>query len=274
MRSIAAGDFYVLDCVVRNPKVTQERAVMKILAARLAVTKAAVLTSLLWFAVQGCGIPFGAGVKSVPVQDVDRHGTSLARLHSLERGDKEDVLVAILGEPADRRPSCVPGQVIWRYPIRAWNKMLGRPEVVLAVLLRINFDRSGVLTDWGFVDPLTGRSLVVRETLEEASRWFQSLSLPPVPPYIELHKALVRGQTTQDDVERVRGQWQPDLFCGNGGPVPVVSKRITQSDTIWDWYVDRPSPLFVPPHYLVASFDDTGALIVWHFEGTYPGGRK
>ena len=60
--------------------VTQNRGAMKILAARPAITGAAVLTSFLWFAIQGCGIPFGVGVKNVPVQEVDRHGTSLARL--------------------------------------------------------------------------------------------------------------------------------------------------------------------------------------------------
>jgi hypothetical protein len=56
--------------------------------------------------------------------------------------------------------------------------------------------------------------------------------------------------------------------------VPVVSKRTTDSGSVWDWYADRPSPLFVPPHYLVASFDDRDALIAWHFEQTYPGGRN
>jgi hypothetical protein len=91
---------------------------------------------------------------------------------------------------------------------------------------------------------------------------------------VKLDEVLIRGRTTQLDVERILGQWRPDLLCGNGGPVPVVRKRTTDSGSVWDWYADRPSPLFVPPRYLVASFDDRGALIVWHFERTYPGGRK
>ncbi len=148
--------------------------------------------------------------------------------------------------------------------------------IVPAVLLRTEFDGSGVLTDWGFVDPLTGRSLPVVETSDEASRWFRSLSSapPPIPLQVKLDETLTRGRTTQLDVERLLGQWQPDLHCGNGGPVPMVTKRTVGSGSVWDWDVDRPSPLFVPPGYLVATFDDTGALRVWHLEQTYPGGRK
>jgi hypothetical protein len=34
-----------------------------------------------------------------------------------------------------------------------------------------------------------------------------------------------------------------------------------------------PFLVFGAPRYLVASFDDSGALIVWNFEQTYSGGR-
>jgi hypothetical protein len=91
---------------------------------------------------------------------------------------------------------------------------------------------------------------------------------------VELEESLIRGRTTQLDVERILGQWRPDLLCGRGGPVPVVRKLRADAGSVWDWYADRPSPLFVPPSYLVATFDPTDALIVWHFEQTYPGGRK
>jgi hypothetical protein len=97
---------------------------------------------------------------------------------------------------------------------------------------------------------------------------------PPIPPLVKLEEVLIRGRTTQLDVERTLGQWRPDLHCGNGGPAPVVKKTTTDSGSIWDWYADRPSPLFVPPRYLVASFDDSGTLVVWHFERAYPGGKK
>ncbi len=239
------------------------------------IRETVVLALLVCLGMLGCVAPWSMGVKPVPVEDIDAHGISLAQTQKLKSGDRAESVVLLLGEPADRRPSCVPGKAEWRYPIRAWNDMVSSREIVLAVLLRINFDASETLTDWGFVDPSTGRSLPVTETWDDASRWFASLAAapPPIPPRIKLDETLIRGRTTQADVERVLGQWRPDLYCSNGGPAPVVRKTTIDSGSVWDWYVDRPSPLFVPPHYLVASFDDNGALRVVHFEQTYPGGR-
>lgn len=212
----------------------------------------------------------------MPVAEVDARGISLDSVQSLARGDRAESVVRLLGEPTDRRPSCVPGEIAWRYAIRAWNDVAESREIVPAVLLRLRFDGSGTLADRGFVDAPTGRSLPVLETPDEASRWFRSLSHapPPIPPLVELEKTLIRGKTTRLDVERTLGQWRPDLHCGNGGPAPVVRKTSVDSGEVWDWYADRPSPLFLPPRYLVASFDERGALIGTHFERTYPGARK
>jgi hypothetical protein len=250
---------------------------MAMSSAHPPIRKSVLLASVVCFAVQGCGALLWSDVKPVPVEEVDAHGISLDRVQKLGRGDRAESVILVLGEPADRQPSCVPGgEVIWRYPIRAWNDVANRREVVPAVLLRISFDASDTLTDWGFIDSPTGRSLPVLETSDEASRWFQSLSHapPPIPPRVKLDEILIRGRTTRLDVERILGQWRPDLHCGYGGPVPVVRKMKADSGSVWDWYADRPSPLFVPPRYLVATFDGTGALIVWHFAQTYPGGRK
>lgn len=240
------------------------------------IRKSVVLASVVYLGIQGCGVLLLPNVKPVPVEDVDAGGISLDRAQALRGGERAESVVRVLGEPADRRPSCVPGEVVWRYPIRAWNDMAKRRAIVPAVLLRISFDGSDILTDWGFVDSRTGRALPVLEAPDDASRWFESLSHapPPIPPRVKLDEVLIRGRTTKLEVERILGQWQPDLHCGYGGPAPVVSKMTTDAGLVWDWYADRPSPLFVPPRYLVASFDVTGVLIVWHFEQTYPGGRK
>jgi hypothetical protein len=248
---------------------------MKMSSADRSIWRFVVLASVVCFVNQGCRIPL-SNVKPVPVQEVDAHGISLTRVQELRCGDRAESVAAVLGDPADRQPSCVPGEVIWRYPIRAWNDMSNSRKIVPAVLLRVGFDGSRTLTDWGFVDSFTGRPLAVRETSDDAFRWFQTLSHAPlpIPQRVELDRTLIRGQTTEIDVERMLGQWKPDLHCGNGGPVPVVKKTQTDSGSVWDWYVDRPSPLFIPPRYLVASFDDAGALIVWHLEQTYPGSRK
>lgn len=230
-------------------------------------------TSLI---IQGCAIILSPNIKTVPVEEADQHGIPLDRARSLHQGDGARLVVSVLGEPADEQKSCVLDGIIWRYPIRAWNDKGDRPVIVPAVRLRARFDTAGTLIDWGFVDSLTGHPLPVRESLEGAHGWFQSLmhAPPPFPPLIDLSRMLISGQTTQQNIESTLGQWHPDLYCGNGGPVPVVKKTFTESGSEWDWYVDRPSPLFVPPHYLVVSFDKHGSLIGMHFEGTYPGGRK
>lgn len=234
------------------------------------------LATAATLASQGCGSARSPSVRPVPVAGIDQQGASLDRARQLVRGTGETAVMFELGQPADRVPSCLPGEVVWRYPIRAWSAMAVSRKIVPAVFLRMTFDPAGTLTDWRFVDPLTGRQLPVVEEPAEAARWFESLSRSPapIPPRIELQETLVRGRTTQHDVEGTLGRWQPDLHCGNGGAAPLVRKENTDSGAVWDWYADRPSPLFIPPHYLVASFAQAGTLIVWHFEQTYPGGRK
>lgn len=246
-------------------------------AAHPPAWKAIFLASGLPFlVVQGCSVLMRSSVKVVPVKDVDQHGISLDRARSLHQGDGVDAVAAVFGEPVDQQPSCVLNGVVWRYPIRAWNDMANRREIVPATRLRTRFDASGTLVDWGFIDGRAEHALLVDEEAEDAYRWFHSLSLAPspTPPLIDLNKTLVRGQTTQAEVEQALGQWHPDIHCGNGGHVPVVTKMIAESGSTWDWYVDRPSPLFVPPHYLIVSYDKHRALIGWHLERTYPGGRK
>jgi len=212
----------------------------------------------------------------VPIEETDQHGIGLDRARSLHQGDREDLVAAVFGEPSDKQRSCVLDGLVWRYPIRAWSDMAKRREIVPAIRLRARFDGSGTLIDWGFVDSLAEHALGVREPADDAYRWFQSLSQapPPIPPRIDLKETLIRGKTTQHEVEQALGQWHPNIHCGNGGPVPVVAKTISESGSVWDWYVDRPSTLFVPPHYLVVSYDKQGSLIGWHLEATYPGGRK
>lgn len=233
-------------------------------------------SAIAMFIILGGKFLMASSIRVVPNEDIDRDSTSLDHARTLRKGDGKDAVVAIFGEPADKRRSCVLDGIVWRYPIRAWNDMANRSVIVPAIRLRTRFDAFGTLIDWGFIGARSEYTLPVRETIADAYRWFQLLSQAPqpIPPLIDLNKTLIRGETTQQEVERVLGQWHPDIYCGNGGPVPVVTKDISESGSVLDWYVDRPSPLFVPPYYLVVSYDKQGVLIGWHFEGTYPGGRK
>jgi hypothetical protein len=234
------------------------------------------LLSIGFLVIEGCVLLLSSGIRNVPVDEADQYGIGLDAIRSLDQGDKPEHVIAVLGEPADRKSSCVLNGIIWRYPIRAWNDIANTREIVPAIRLRVRFDELGLMNDWGFVDSITGRSLEIQETINDAYKWFKSLSKapPPIPPCIDLNKTLIRGQTTQEEVEQVLGKWHPDLYCSNGGEVPIVEKRIMEHGSLWDWYVDRPSPLFVPPRYLVVSYDKDMSLIGLHFESTYPGGKK
>jgi hypothetical protein len=124
------------------------------------------------------------------------------------------------------------------------------------------------------LDPVTGVPLPIDESLEEATRWFDRLSPDPVPRRIELDRSLRARATRLADVERLLGEWRPDPGCGPGGKFPILRETRSWEGEIREYYVDRPSPLFIPPYYLIASFDDRGHLIVWWLQQTYPGGRK
>ncbi|MDT8419217.1 MAG: hypothetical protein RQ754_02195 [Desulfuromonadales bacterium] len=226
--------------------------------------------------MQGCAITIASGVKVVPVKDVDKYGINLDRARSLHKGEGENAVVSVFGEPADKQLSCVPDHIVWRYPIRAWSDMANRREIVPACRLRTRFDADGILINWRFIDARTEHTLPVMESADNAYRWYQSLSLAPapIPPLIDLNKTLINGQSTIRQIDQALGRWHPDIYCGGGGPVPIVTKTTSESGSVWDWYVDRPSPLFIPPHYLIVYYDNQGALIGWHFEQTYPGGRK
>jgi hypothetical protein len=213
------------------------------------------------------------GVAPVPIAELDRHGRSLDLAQALRPGDGPERVLAVLGEPSDRRPSLL-GETVWRYAIRAWSDIAEQRTIVPAARLRLSFDASALLDDWWFVDA-QGVRLPVRESPAEADRWYRSLARAPrpTPPRVVLEETLVRGRTTQAEVERELGRWHPDLR-ETGGPVTLFQERAAASGEIWDWYVDRPSPLFVPPRYLIASFDRGGTLMGWHFQSTYPGGRE
>jgi hypothetical protein len=251
---------------MRTPSGAREASPARALAALAALGCASWLPA--------CEVLRSRGLAPVPIAELDRHGRSLDLARTLRPGDAPERVLAILGEPSDRRAGLL-GETVWRYPVRAWSDIAEQRTIVPAARLRMRFDAEAKLDDWEFVDADGGR-LPIRESPEEAERWFRSLALAPqpIPPRVVLEETLVRGRTTQAEVERSLGRWHPDLLRGCGGPVTLYEERAADSGAIWDWYVDRPSPLLVPPRYLVVTLARDGTLAAWHFEATYPGGSK
>lgn len=233
-----------------------------------------VLLVILLFLI-GCSIPLGRVPRVIPAPQVDHSGIALERLKKLTPGlsTKTDFL-RVLGTPADSAEGNFPGDILWLYPIRAWNTM-GRSGIVPAPILRIRFNPSGTVQDWSFHDSVTGDILSVKRSLEQDSRWFRDLTPPPMPPYIQLAEILKPGVSTRDDVSRALEAWHPRIYLGDkfGELLPVIHNQPGAAGNYQDYYVDRPSALFIPPHYLIVAFHQSGILRGYWFQATYPGGN-
>lgn len=223
----------------------------------------------------GCSIPLGRAPRVVPVPEMDRRGISPERLNALVPGvsTRRDFR-RLLRTPAGRTTGNLPGDSLWIYPIRAWNPS-GRTGVVPAARLRIRLDENGVVQEWHFRDPVTGESLPVQRSLARDTRWFRDLAPPPVPPFLELNRLLRVGESTLQQVDRALSDWQPRLWLGGefGVNLPVFRGDSPPGPIVREYYVDRPSRLFIPPHYLIVAFHQSGILRAFWIQVTYPGGR-
>ena len=111
--------------------------------------------------------------------------------------------------------------------------------------LRISFDERGIVRDKQFFNPQTQRILPVTETIEEADR--RRLHKCNPLPRVALADIKV-GQSTKADVEALirpvkpvpQRFWPPGL---------AFDATIMPTRDVWVFYVDRPSPLFIPSYW-------------------------
>lgn len=143
-----------------------------------------------------------------------------------------------LGEPSARR--VVGAEVEWEYAVRsspgAWGRRAGA--------LRIEFSTSGVVSDWYFLDPRTGVRLPITETLAAARQYLARICGQPIAE-VGLEAGIRRGRTTTSEIVALLE------------PVARYTRRketTTTSGIAWDYDVDRPSPVFIPPFYVVLHF--------------------
>ena len=155
-------------------------------------------------------------------------------------------LFQLLGEPTDRQPTG--SGWIWVYPIRTDFGGLV-PGLVPATVLRLVFDGSDVLADWYFLNPRTGDTLPVHESLLEARA--QLAQECGQNQWLVVSDLLQRGQTTAQEVDRLlRPQVSLDSVVF-GGHLDLVRKTTGAGGQVWNFFVDRPSPIFIPAFYLV-----------------------
>lgn len=62
--------------------------------------------------LSGCHSGILVGVPCAPHDQLDAHGIALENIQHLVRGDRTNTVMQILGQPADRQPSCVPNEIV------------------------------------------------------------------------------------------------------------------------------------------------------------------
>jgi hypothetical protein len=190
---------------------------------------------VLWLLL-ACGLPY----YSLP--EVDAHFIDSDTL----RGPlSTSEIIALLGEP----PLILVGHG-WVYPMRL--NSLDRGQAVPAPVLKVFFDESGRVKEWGFYAQFTDEPLLIRETTDAAGAWLNRCS---TSTRIELNKVLIVGVSTRQEVFN---RFVPHAFFDyEEANLDVVFAPSLPSDKrVLHFYVDHPSPLYIPPDYYVFNFDD------------------
>jgi hypothetical protein len=161
-----------------------------------------------------------------------------------EDAKTEVEVVRLLGPPAAKLPAPFAEGVELVYPVRS-----GWAGYSHAPVLRIEFDSAGLVQDVGFFQPQTGERLPVREKIERARKKLScGRSIVDgthfgVRPEVALEQ-IRPGQSGREDVVEVLAAFEPPP--PSMLTVPFPRKGTAESREIWEYYVDRPSPLIIP----------------------------
>jgi len=236
--------------------------------------KLAILALLLSVLTGGCihdlaRFVFSSGSRPPHVPELDHY---VINLEGIQRTSSREAVRAILGEPPFVHETYGNGELqwtTWRYPIRNIAAVPLPPgakaqrQVIPAVELRVWLNQSGQLDKWGFFHPIENFLMEIRTSVEEADSRLRKMCKPP--KRIELAVVLRQGTSKEEVLEGMR--WFEGAVSTELERSQVHILREGQQE-ILIYYADYPSPLYVPPNYVVVTFYAKGDLgTVWHFEG-------
>ena len=153
------------------------------------------------------------------------------------------------------------------YAIRAWAPLGDQriEGIAPAAILRITFDDAGIVSDWYFIHSVTGAQLPQKETLEDATRSMSGVCGWPVENQVVLETGIQRGVSKMSEVIRLLPEdsiWISPVVVGQ----PMASLTLyprrtpTPDGEAWEYYVDRPAPIFIPPFHFDMYVNDAGAV--------------
>jgi hypothetical protein len=218
---------------------------------------AAATVSLLWAAIVVATLAScttGPGTVAVSELDDQVLGIGYNSSSPFVGRTSTDVLRQV-GDPADQRHS---PREEWAYPVRAFSPRALPP----AAILRIEFDLAGVVSDWYFFDPRTKIRLPIRESLTDAQRFLGRICERPVRE-VNLEAGIRRNQSTKAEIVALLAP----VVGGMHFRRARVRETATASGVAWDYYVDRPSPVFIPPFYVIVEFGAKDVVELIYPEG-------
>lgn len=200
------------------------------------------------------GLLAGCGTQETPLPEVDRYKLDFQKIVD---GQRDREVRSLIGPPAfiiDPDSEAFRGTT-WIYPVRFGNT--GRC-CVPAPLLRVAFDSRGQVKGWGFLHPVTGSEMAVKETLEEVDKKRRRKCNPP--PRIVLRSGIKAGVSNREEVEMLLRLPWANVFPWNK---TTVRKLIEKEGEMWTYFVDRPSPVYTPSFLYVVEFRNGVVASQW-----------
>lgn len=242
---------------------------------RLYVRQLSILAVLISTLSGGCTheltrFVIGSGYQPPYVPELDNY---IINLEGIERSSSPEDVRAILGEPPFVIETHGVGELQWTawwYPIRSIATVplpagaKAQRQVIPAAELRVQLDTSGRVEAWGFYHPIINSPIWIRENMDQAgSRLANACNQPK---WIEFAKVLKQGTLKEEVLNGMR--WFEGLLVSTEFERSQVRVSPDGQKETLIYYTDHPSPLYVPPSYVVVTFYSKGNLGTrWHFEG-------
>jgi hypothetical protein len=211
-----------------------------------------------------------SGYRPPYVPELDNY---IINLEGIQRTSSREDVRAILGKPPFVIETHGVGELQWTawwYPIRSIGAVplpagaKVQRQVIPAAELRVRLDASERVEAWGFYHPISNSPIWIRESMEQASsRLTKACNRPK---WIELGKTLRQGTPKEEVLNGMR--WFEGLLVSTEFERSQVRVSRDGQKEMLIYYTDHPSPLYVPPSYVVVTFYAKGNLGTrWHFEG-------